>query len=228
MKNLFFVAVAAGFFTVTSFTTTAQTSVNLEKVNGKTIPVAALKFIEGIEITPDIISEKLPVINITDESSRTLPVNTSNIIFAAGDIEKCSATQFKYAMLMNKEVEMLANTSLYNFIDEWWGTRYRYGGSDKSGIDCSSFTGKLMSQIYNHAMPRTAIEQFKMTERITKDSLKEGDLVFFNTRGSVSHVGLYLGDNYFVHSSVHLGVVISSLTDNYYGRKFIGGGRFNK
>ena len=225
MKNLFFVAVATGFFTVTSFTTIAQTSVNLEKVNGKAVPAVALKFIEGIEITPDIISEKLPV---TNEESTTLLVNPSNINLAAGDIEKCSATQFKYAMMMNKEVEMLANTSLYNFIDEWWGTKYRYGGSDKNGIDCSSFTGKLITQIYNQAMPRTAIEQFRMTERITKDNLKEGDLVFFNTRGSVSHVGFYLGDNYFVHSSVHLGVVISSLTDNYYGRKFIGGGRFYK
>ena len=85
-----------------------------------------------------------------------------------------------------------------------------------------------MTQIYNLTLPRTASEQFRLTERITTDNLKEGDLVFFNTRGSVSHVGLYLGDNYFVHSSVHLGVVISSLTDNYYGRKFIGGGRFNK
>ena len=227
MKNLFFVAVATGFFTATSFITIAQTSVHLEKVKGKSVPAVVLKFIEGIEITPDIISEKLPAINIVEESN-SLSVNTSNINLAAGDIEKCSSTQFKYAMMMNMEVEMLANTSLYSFIDEWWGTRYRYGGSDKNGIDCSSFTCKLMTQIYNLTLPRTASEQFRLTERITTDNLKEGDLVFFNTRGSVSHVGLYLGDNYFVHSSVHLGVVISSLTDNYYGRKFIGGGRFNK
>lgn len=227
MKNFFFVAVATGFFTVTSFTTIAQTTVNLEKVNGKSVPAVALKFIEGIEITPDIISEKLPVINIADESG-ILSLSTSNINLAAGDIEKCSATQFKYAMMMNMEVEMLANTSLYSFIDEWWGTRYRYGGSDKNGIDCSSFTCKLMDQIYKYSLPRTAIEQFRSTDRVTIDNLQEGDLVFFNTRGSVSHVGFYLGDNYFVHSSVHLGVVISSLKEDYYNRKFIGGGRVNK
>jgi len=53
----------------------------------------------------------------------------------------------------------------------------------------------------------------------------EGDLVFFNTRGGVSHVGVYLGDGYFVHSSSSAGVTINSLNESYYSRKFIGGGR---
>jgi lipoprotein Spr len=51
--------------------------------------------------------------------------------------------------------------------------------------------------------------------------------VFFNTRGGVSHVGVYLGNGYFVHSSVHSGVTINSLDEDYYSRKYIGGGRLN-
>ena len=226
MKNIFFVAVIIIVFTVTSFTTIAQTSVNLEKVTGNTKPVISLKFIEGIEISPDVISEKSSL------NKEIAPVllrgNSESINLFAGDIEKCSATQFKYAMLMNKEVEMLTNTSLYNFIDEWWGTRYHYGGSDKSGIDCSSFSGKLIQQIYNISLPRTSTEQYQLTEKIATENLIEGDLVFFGSHHNISHVGVYLGNNYFVHSSVHMGVVISSLNEDYYNRKFVGGGRINK
>ena len=226
MKNLFFVAVIITGFTVTSFTTIAQTSVNLEKVTGNSKPAISLKFIEGIEISPEVISEK------TSSNNEKIAISTtetaSNINLFAGDIEKCSATQFKYAMLMNKEVEMLTNTSLYNFIDEWWGTRYQYGGSDKSGIDCSSFSGKLTQQMYSISLPRTSAEQYQLTEKIATENLVEGDLVFFGTHHNISHVGVYLGNNYFVHSSVHLGVVISSLNEDYYNRKFVGGGRINK
>ena len=226
MNNIFFVAVIITGFTVTSFTTIAQTSVNLEKVTGNSNSAPSLKFIEGIEISPDIISEKQSLNREVVPNS--IIENTTKINLEASDIEKCSATQFKYALLMNKEVETLTNTSLYNFIDEWWGTRYHYGGSDKSGIDCSSFSGKLLQQIYSISLPRTSAEQYQLTEKIATENLVEGDLVFFGTHHNISHVGVYLGNNYFVHSSVHLGVIISSLNEDYYNRKFVGGGRVNK
>ena len=73
-------------------------------------------------------------------------------------------------------------------------------------------------------MPRTARQQYDATDHISKDELKEGDLVFFNTRGGVSHVGVYLENNYFVEASSH-GVKISSLDDHYYAKRFICGGR---
>jgi len=129
---------------------------------------------------------------------------------------------------MDREVETITKTSLYNFIDEWWGTRYRYGGTTKKGVDCSSFTGKVLESVYGITAPRTATEQFDVAEKFSVDQLVEGDLVFFDTRGGVSHVGVYLGDNYFAHSSVKYGVTISSLKDDYYSRKFIGGGRICK
>ena len=140
-------------------------------------------------------------------------------------IESCSSMQFKYALLMNTEVENLSNSALYGFIDEWWGTHYRYGGTTKKGVDCSAYTGYLLQSVYGLKLPRTAKEQFAVTQRVSREDLIEGDLVFFNTRGGVSHVGVYLGNNYFTHSSSHGGVTISSLEEDYYSKKYIGGGR---
>jgi lipoprotein Spr len=130
-------------------------------------------------------------------------------------------------MLTDREVESISNLTLYSFIDEWWGTPYRYGGKTKSGVDCSAFTGALVKDVFGITLPRTAREQYGFCEKILMDDLQEGDLVFFNTRGGVSHVGVYLGNTYFVHSSVHDGVTISSLNDKYYNSKFILGGRVN-
>ena len=227
MKNLFFVAVAIGIFSGTSFTVSAQTSINLESMANKNKPKISLKFIEGIELTPEKISADVPV----DKPAELISVaNVSKIanLTSVANIEECSALQFKYAMIMDREVETISNTELFTVIDEWWATRYKYGGEDKQGIDCSAFTGKVLSLVYGVNLPRTATEQYKLVEKITKENLVEGDLVFFNTRGGVSHVGVYLGDNYFVHSSVKNGVTINSLTDDYYGSKFIGGGRVCK
>jgi lipoprotein Spr len=132
--------------------------------------------------------------------------------------------QFKYAMMMNVDVESLKNISLLGFIDNWFGTRYKLGGTTKRGIDCSALTGALLLAVYGFNLPRTARQQYDATDHIDKDELQEGDLVFFNTHGGVSHVGVYLENDYFLHASTH-GVTISSLDDHYYAKRFICGGR---
>ena len=131
-------------------------------------------------------------------------------------------------MMLNREVESLTNVQLFSFIDEWWATKYRYGGTSKKGIDCSAFTGLLMSTVFAFKLPRTAREQYSIAEKVKKDDLMEGDLVFFNTTGGVSHVGYYLGDGYFVHASSSKGVTINNLDQAYFSKKFIGGGRYDK
>ena len=229
MKYLFFVAVAFGIFPGTSIKVTAQTSISLESVASKTKSKISPRFIEDIEITPEKISDNLTADNVIEKNDVTYTsASTAANVFVSSDIEQCSAMQFKYATMMNREVETLTNAALYNFIDEWWATRYRYGGEDKHGIDCSAFTGKVLASVYGVNLPRTAADQYKISERVSKEDLLEGDLVFFNTRGGVSHAGVYLGNNYFVHSSLNGGVTISSLTDDYYSRKFISGGRVCK
>ncbi|MGG9972222.1 C40 family peptidase [Ferruginibacter sp. SUN002] len=221
MKNLF---ISLGICFAVSTTAKSQTNINLEKLNQKTTSKVALRFIEDIELVPDgggsvsePVAEKITVAKVIETPAK---------IEAPGrKLEDCAAWQFKYAMMLDVEVESLTNSKLYAYIDEWWATRYRYGGSTKAGVDCSAFSGGLMNNVYSVTVPRTARDQYAASEKIERADLKEGDLVFFNTRGGVSHVGVYLGNNYFVHSSTSDGVTISSLNENYYNSRFISGGR---
>lgn len=224
MKNLFISLIAATICSAMTFSVHGQTNVNLEKINQKPVDRYSLKFIDNIELVP---GTGRAAVEIENDKTSTIAVVTEKeeSPSSAQIIENCESWQFKYAMMLDMEVEKLTNRKLYSFIDSWWATRYRYGGTSRSGIDCSAFTGNLVSEVYGIALPRTAKDQYGICEKIFRDDLQEGDLVFFNTRGGISHVGVYLGNNYFVHSSVHDGVTISSLNDTYYNSKFITGGR---
>lgn len=133
--------------------------------------------------------------------------------------------QFKYAIMLNESVEKVTNVALYKTIDEWYGTRYRYGGTSHRGIDCSAFMQVLSQYSFGWMLPRTAREQYASLTRISQDELKEGDLVFFNTTGGISHVGMYLQNGKFIHSSTSQGVAISSLDDKYWKARFVGARR---
>jgi lipoprotein Spr len=191
-----------------------------------------LRFIEGIELSRDLQVE--PRQDVAVNKDKTQPVSevgrphqhrTHSSHAAILNIEQLSQLQFKYAMITDREVEAICNLPLYRFIEEWMDTPYRLGGNSKDGIDCSGFSGTLMTSVYSSRLPRTAREQYAATERVERDELMEGDLVFFNNRGGVSHVGVYLGNNFFVHSSTKNGVIISSLNDTYYSRHYLGAGR---
>ncbi len=203
----------------------AQTSLSKFKPANIDEKFITLNFIEDISFTATV---NLPINSSSDlkvlkeeVSKKVVDKSTVNAI------EKISARQLKYAMLMDVEVESIKDGLLFDFVEEWYGIRYRMGGTTKKGIDCSAFTKSLMSAVYKLEIPRTAKEQYKKCEHLKKDELTEGDLVFFNTRGGVSHVGVYIINGYFVHSSSSEGVMISHLEDVYYSRRFIGGGRVN-
>ena len=136
--------------------------------------------------------------------------------------------QFKYAILTNTPVEELNNPRLLSFMDHWYGVPYHYGGRSEDGIDCSAFTCQLISDVYNvNQLPRISADQYKATKRIPKKDLREGDLVFFHTLGKghkVTHVGVYLYNNRFVHASI-AGVQISDLGEGYYLHHYVGAGR---
>lgn len=169
----------------------------------------------------------------SQRNNEALPVvpdvkNAPKIIFLRPfNIEKGDPLQFKYAIKMNVEVERLVNADLYRFIDNWWGTPYRMGGSTQKGVDCSAFTQTLMSVIYGQEIPRTAQGQKDFCSMIDVNDLHEGDLIFFNTRKGrdITHVGIYLQDDQFVHASSSNGVMISSLREPYWDRHFVSAGR---
>ena len=101
------------------------------------------------------------------------------------------------------------------------GAPYRLGGSSVTGIDCSAFVKKIY-QFFDIDLPRTAFEQSHVGMRVARDDLAEGDLIFFNTRKRVGHVGIYIGNNQFVHAaSRKRGVRVDDLDTPYYDRRFI-------
>ena len=181
-------------------------------------------FIEGIELSRNTGTQN-PII-IKDDNSITEQPKFIISSEQPEENEQINSLQIKYAQLLDVEIEKTNNNQLYQFIEEWIDTRYRFGGSTKSGIDCSGFSSMLCKEVYKIKLPRMASEQYKACEKINKENLTEGDLVFFNTRGGVSHVGVYLMNDFFIHSSTKEGVIISSLNEDYYHNKFIGAGRY--
>ena len=118
------------------------------------------------------------------------------------------------------------NEELYTAIQQWMGTPYRYGGNDKNGVDCSAFVGHIYLQVYNRQLHRVANDIQLDADLISKSELREGDVVFFtNSKGRVSHVGIYLKNGLFAHSSTSRGVIISRLDDKYWSKHFYKGGR---
>ncbi|YCH20141.1 NlpC/P60 family protein [Pseudomonas sp. D1-3] len=107
------------------------------------------------------------------------------------------------------------------------GTRYRFGGTSvKTGFDCSGFIGYLFREELGMELPRSTRDMINIdAPLVDRKALKPGDLVFFSTagRGRVSHAGIYLGDDQFIHSSSRRsgGVRIDSLDDGYWKRTFI-------
>lgn len=116
---------------------------------------------------------------------------------------------------------------LYEVV-KYINTPYQYGGANNKGIDCSAFTQNVFSKSINISLPRTASEQFKIGSGVSSESnLIFGDLIFFNTTQNSypGHVGIYLDNGLFAHSSSSKGVTVSSIKNNYYQTRFVGGRR---
>lgn len=180
------------------------------------------KFIESISLTP---GEEGPGANNSANTGLLIGPGHSSVSGVAMNIENSTDLQFKYAIMLDENVESMNNLVFLQFIEEWFGTRYQYGGATKNGIDCSAFTCALENSVFGKTIPRTSREQFEQSQKIPAERLQAGDLVFFNTRGGVSHVGIYVSNNKFVHASTSYGVTISDLNDDYYKRRFVGAGR---
>jgi cell wall-associated NlpC family hydrolase len=108
------------------------------------------------------------------------------------------------------------------------GVRYRFGGnSEDSGLDCSGFVRLVFKDSVGEQLPRTSVEMSQLGKRIDTSQLKAGDLVFFNTmRRAFSHVGIYLGDNHFLHAPrTGAEVRVESMEDSYWIKRYNGARR---
>lgn len=205
-------------------------------------PTPQAKFIDDITVTPTATSNKneanyeaketLTVASLTSVEIQVMTVearNLSEIISNRNSmIESATPVQLKYAVLLKTEVESLPDKNLLESVDKWYGVRYRTGGNSSKGIDCSGFTVAVYAAVYGFCLPRVSKEQYRISRKISTTELKEGDLLFFNTRGSgVSHVGVYLGNNKFIHATVSRGVMVNDIFETYYIKRFIGAGRID-
>lgn len=123
------------------------------------------------------------------------------------------------------------SVALVDAARSWLGTPYRYGGEDRKGVDCSGLVLKVYKDALGIPLPRNSSEQREYCTPTSLGSLIPGDLIFFATgknKSKVSHVGIFVGNNQMIHASASKGVILSSLTEPYYSRTYIGAGIVDK
>ena len=125
---------------------------------------------------------------------------------------------------LNIDNRQTENPELYNEVYRWYGTCYRYGGSNSNGVDCSHFVNALYEKIYGTQLQGNAASIYKQCLPLKSiHKAKEGDLIFFKIHGKrISHVGIYLQNGKFAHASTKLGVTISDMSEPYYKKKGFG------
>ena len=115
------------------------------------------------------------------------------------------------------EVTPSLSELFYEYYQDWKGVRHRNGGLSKSGIDCSGFVYLSFKDVLNKKLPRSTDDQVRLGQQVERAALASGDLVFFKIgRKRTQHVGIYIGDNRFIHVSYKRGVMISDMSLDYW------------
>lgn len=135
------------------------------------------------------------------------------------------ASPFVEELSAQPQAELSHSNNLQNALlghyTNWAGTRHKLGGTTTQGIDCSSFIQILFQEKFQLELPRSSREQMTMGERVDMTDLRSGDLLFFRTGPTRRHVGVYMGNNQFMHVSTRVGVEMTKLLTPYWQRHFI-------
>ncbi len=117
---------------------------------------------------------------------------------------------------------------LQKFVEDWYGTPHRMGGTTKNGVDCSGFVIVAYREVFEKDFKgRRAEDIFAEIEIVKWEDLQKGDLVFFKVQGRrIDHVGIYMGDGNFAHTSSSKGVMISALDNPYWSKRYFKAGRY--
>jgi cell wall-associated NlpC family hydrolase len=113
--------------------------------------------------------------------------------------------------------------SFFSSVSKYFGTRYRSGGQTPSGFDCSGFVRFMYDKVFNMTLPRSSREMSAIGSKVRKEELRPGDLVFFHSKSRrINHVGIFIGNDTFVHSSLTKGITEDQLKQQYYEKRFAG------
>ena len=116
--------------------------------------------------------------------------------------------------------------NLFGDIKQYLGIRYRFGGTTPSGFDCSGFVKYMFSRSLDMELPRSSKEMSAIGTKVQRSELKPGDLVFFrNAKNRINHVGIFVGNDTFVHSSLSRGITRDKLNESYFDKRFATGVR---
>lgn len=174
-----------------------------------------------------VTSCKAPKKSSQTKSSSSTKTSNSQASKNSQKKESNKAIENKYAEILVVPDKVISNNlSLYLFVDEWNGVPYKYGGKTKQGVDCSSLSTILYREVYNKSVIGSSADLFTFCNPIKKEDLKEGDFVFFKIgQSKISHMGVYLQNNKFVHATTKKGVMINDLDEAYYKKYFYKAGR---
>ena len=171
------------------------------------------------ELNPKVGNRIFPGRKLIIKKGATPVIANSNIGYAELD-------EFIEDVPLRSYESLEAADQLIGIASEHLGTRYRSGGTKSGGFDCSGLMCYTFSQL-DFKLPRTSNEQSRTGKKIKKIQAQKGDLIFFSTngRGTVNHVGMITevvdDEIFFIHSSVSRGVIVSSLNESYYSRRFV-------
>ena len=161
------------------------------------------------------------LLDVTEEGWYKVTYGTTTGYVCA---DYCQAVH--YADYENTEATSTLRDDIIDYAFDWLGVRYVYGGSSFSGTDCSGFTMSVFGH-FGIPLSHGAAYQYRNNTPVTTAQREAGDLVFFSSYSSsgIEHVGIYIGGGQFIHASTSRGVIISSLSESYYARHYLGAAR---
>lgn len=169
-------------------------------------------FLSGCSVSPDI----------DDLAETIIDVETPNVV--QHTVINKSLKKDQPGAKVEENTSMDQDELLFYLLrrefSHWQGTPYRLGGNSKKGVDCSALVQHIYRDSFNISLPRTTKTQVKKGALVYRDQLQVGDLVFFKTGRHTRHVGIYMGNNEFIHASTSKGVITSSLDNMYWKPKY--------
>ena len=154
---------------------------------------------------------------------------SASLFFSNGPILAAEpSTEYRDTPAVTRQADLPANRigELFSDVRQYFGIRYRFGGTTPAGFDCSGFVQFMFSKVFNMQLPRSSREMSAIGIKVDRSELRPGDLVFFqNGKHRINHVGIFIGNNTFIHSSLTRGVTRTNLNESYFDKRFATGVR---